>query len=91
MSITLDLNDQALALLPLQPGERERLMQIELACRFYARGWLSLGRAARMAKLDRFAFGLKLAERDIPRQYSLDDLDVDVRYAEEKRQTMVCR
>jgi predicted HTH domain antitoxin len=33
-------------------------MQIELSCRFYARGWLSLGQAARMAKLDRYAFGL---------------------------------
>ena len=81
MSITLDMDEQDLASLPLQPGERERLMQIELACRFYANGWLSLGRAARMAKLDRFAFGVQLAERNIPRQYSLDDLDADLRYA----------
>ena len=44
-------------------------------------GWLSLGQAARMAKLDRYAFGLELASRDIPRQYSLDDLDADLRYA----------
>ena len=81
MSITIDLDEKALSVLPLQPGERERLMEIELACRFYGRSWLSLGQAARMAKLDRFAFGLELAERDIPRQYSLDDLDADVRYA----------
>jgi predicted HTH domain antitoxin len=81
MSITLDLDDESLASLPLQPGERERLMQIELSCRFYARGWLSLGQAARMAKLDRYAFGLELAERDIPRQYSQDDLDANLRYA----------
>lgn len=81
MSITLDLDEQALASLPLQPGERERHMQIELACRFYANGWLSLGQAARMAKLDRYAFGLALAERGIPRQYDLDDLDADLRYA----------
>jgi predicted HTH domain antitoxin len=81
VSITLDLDDESLASLPLQPGERERLMQIELSCRFYAKGWLSLGQAARMAKLDRYAFGLELAERDIPRQYSQDDLDADLRYA----------
>lgn len=81
MSITLDLDDDSLASLPLRPGEREKLMQIELSCRFYARGWLSLGQAARMAKLDRYAFGVELAERDIPRQYSLDDLDSDIRYA----------
>jgi len=43
MSITLDFDEQILASIPLQPGERERHMQIELACRFYAKGWLSLG------------------------------------------------
>ena len=80
MSVTLDFDEQALATLPLGPGEREIHMQIELACRFYARGWLSLGQAARMAKLDRYAFGVELAERGIPRQYSIDDLDADLRY-----------
>lgn len=81
VSITLDLDEQALASLPLKPGERERHMQIELACRFYANGWLSLGQAARMAKLDRYAFGVALAERGIPRQYSPADLEADLRYA----------
>lgn len=81
MSITLDLDEEALASLPLQPGERERHMQIELACRFYASGWLSLGQAARLAKLDRYALGVALAERNIPRQYGLDDLDADLLYA----------
>jgi predicted HTH domain antitoxin len=81
MSITVDLDEQALASLPLGPGERERHIQIELACRFYASGWLSLGQASRMAKLDRYAFGIALAERGIPRQYTTEDLDADLRYA----------
>ncbi len=81
MSVTLDFDEQILASLPLGPGERERLMQIELACRFYANGWLSLGQASRMAKLDRYAFGAALAERGIPRQYTVTDLDADLRYA----------
>jgi len=81
MSITLDLDEQALASLPFGPGERERHMQIELACRFYANGWLSLGQASRMAKLDRYAFGVALGERSIPRQYTTDDLDADLHYA----------
>ena len=80
MSIILDVDEQTLANLPLQPGERERHMQIELACRYYANGWLSLGQGARMAKLDRFAFGVELAERGIPRQYSIDDLQADITY-----------
>jgi len=81
LSITLDLDDQALASLPLAPGERERHMQIELACRFYANGWLTLGQAARVAKLDWYAFGAALAERGIPRQYTVGHLDADLGYA----------
>lgn len=45
MSITLDFDEQALNSLPLGPGERERHMQIELACRYYANAWITLGQA----------------------------------------------
>lgn len=78
VSITLDLGEQALASLPLTPGEPERLMQIELVYRFWAKGWLSMGQAAQMAKLDRYALGVELAERGIPRQYNAEDLQVDL-------------
>ncbi|MCC7519451.1 MAG: UPF0175 family protein [Verrucomicrobiae bacterium] len=81
MSIILDIDEQVLASLPLQPGERERLMQIELACRFYANGWLSLAQGARMAGLDHFAFGAALAERGIPRQYGLTEAQEDLAHA----------
>ena len=81
MSITLNLDDQALASLPLGPGERERHMQIELACRYYAKGWLTLAQAARMAGLDHFALGVELAERDIPRQYGVTEALEDVAHA----------
>ena len=81
MSITLDLDEQALASLPLQPGERERHMQIELSCRYYAKGWLSFAQAARMAGLDHFAFGVELAEREIPRQYGLTEALEDIAHA----------
>ena len=81
MSVILDLDEQALASLPLGPGERERHMQIELACRFYASSWLTLGMAARMAGLDHFAFGVALAERGIPRQYGLTEAQEDLAHA----------
>ena len=81
MSITLEIDEQTLASLPLGPGERERAMQIELACRFYANGWLTLGQAAQMARLDQFAFGVALGERGIPRQYGLTEALEDVAHA----------
>jgi predicted HTH domain antitoxin len=81
MSITLELDEQALASLPFGPGERERHMQIELACRFYANGWLSFGQGAHMAALDHYAFGVALAERGIPRQYGMTEAMEDVAHA----------
>jgi predicted HTH domain antitoxin len=81
MSITLDVNDEAAASLPLGPGERERHMQIELACRYYAKGWLSFGQAARFAALDQYAFAVELGERSIPRQYGLTEAMEDMVHA----------
>jgi len=81
MSITLDFDEQTLACLPLQPGERERHMQIELACRFYANGWLTLGQGAQVAALDQYAFGAALAQRGIPRQYGMTEAREDVVHA----------
>jgi predicted HTH domain antitoxin len=84
MSITLEFDEQALASLPLGPGERERHMQIELACRYYARGWLSFAQAARLAGLDHYAFGVELGERGIPRQYGLTEAQEDIAHAHRK-------
>jgi len=81
MSITLHFDETALASLPFGPGERERHMQIELACRYYARGWLSLAQAARLAGLDHYAFGVELGERGIPRQYGLTEAQEDIAHA----------
>ena len=81
MSITLEIDEQTLASVPLGPGERERHILIELACCFYAKGWLSLGQGARMAGLDHYAFGLALADRGIPRQYGLTEAQEDLAHA----------
>ena len=56
-------------------------MQIELACRYYAKGWLSFAQGARMAELDHYAFAVELAERHIPRQYGLTEALEDVAHA----------
>lgn len=81
MSITLNIDDETLNALPLGPGERERMMQIELACRFYENGWITLAQAANMAGLDHLAFGVALAERGIPRQYGMTEALEDVAHA----------
>lgn len=81
MSITLEFDETVLAGLPLGPGERERHMQIELACRYYAKGWVAFAQAARLAGLDHYAFGVELGERNIPRQYGLTEAQEDLAHA----------
>lgn len=81
MSVTLAFDDAVLATLPFGPGERERHMKIELACRYYANGWVSLGQGARLAGLDAYAFGVALGERGIPRQYGLTEAQEDILHA----------
>jgi predicted HTH domain antitoxin len=81
MGVTLEFDEAILARLPLGPGERERHMQIELACRYYAKGWLSFAQGTRLAGLDHYAFGAELGERGIPRQYGLTEAQEDVAHA----------
>lgn len=81
MSITLEMDEEALAALPLAPGERERHMRTELACRYYANGWLTLGQAAKLAELDHLSMGVALAERGIARDYELTEALEDIAHA----------
>ncbi len=76
VSITIEVDDEILRHLPLGPGERERHMRIELAARYYAKRWLTFGRAAGMAGLDRVAFACELAEHGIPRDYGYGSLSI---------------
>lgn len=68
--------------LRLPPDERERELRVELALALYRRGVLSLGKARRLATLDRWEFDRLLGERKIIRHYSQDDLHDDLHYAQ---------
>lgn len=74
MSVTLDIDDETLAALPFGAGELERHMRTELACRYYARGWITIGQAAKFAGLDPLNMGIALGERSIPRNYGLTEI-----------------
>jgi len=53
-------------------------LRLELACALYARGRLSAVSGADLSGLDLLAFQAALHEREIPRQYSVEDLDDDL-------------
>lgn len=53
-------------------------LRLELACALYARGRLSAVAGAELAGTDLFRFQMALRDREIPRQYSEQDLKDDM-------------
>ncbi len=82
MSVTLDIPDDVMLCLPVREAERTGYLRLEIACGLYARGVLSLGRAAELAGLSKFDLGLEVGSRGIARHYSETDLETDLAYAD---------
>ena len=71
--MTLTLPD-----LPVTTHMTEAELRLELACALYARGKISAVGGAHLANTDLVSFQGALAERDIQRNYSEDDLHADI-------------
>ena len=81
MSVTLDLPADVLAALPVPEQERSGYLLLEIACGFYARDVLSLGKAAELSGLSKVAFGQEIGRRGIARHYTDTELEADLAYA----------
>jgi predicted HTH domain antitoxin len=53
----------------------------ELAVYLYAQGYLSFGKARKLADLTKWEFAERLGARGIPRHYTENDLEEDLRFA----------
>lgn len=81
MNVTLTLPDAVLdaASVPLERAESELLR--ELAVGLYTRGGVSAGKAAEIGGMKRLEFERLLCERSIVRNYSMEDLEHDLAWA----------
>jgi predicted HTH domain antitoxin len=70
----LKISDQILQ----ASGLTEEELTLEIAVALYQREILSLGKAAELANLHRFAFQAALSERQVPVNYGLEDLEADM-------------
>jgi predicted HTH domain antitoxin len=66
----------------LPPAEAEGRLRLELAVGLYTQRLLPLGKAAQLARLNRWEFDDVLGRRGIPAHYSEADLDHDAAYAD---------
>ena len=81
MSVTLDIPDEVLAILPIPEQERKGFLLLEIACALYARDVLSLGKAAELAGVPKITFGQEIGRRGIARHYTDAEMEADLAYA----------
>jgi len=79
--ITVDIPDDVASSLRLPPDTAEKEVRKELALTLYARRLLPLGKARKLSGLSRRDFEALLGERRVPRDYTEEELEEDLRYA----------
>jgi len=80
MSITLDIPEDVLAVLPIPENEHKGYLLLEIACALYARDVLSLGKAAELAGMPKITFGREIGRRGMARHYTDAELESDLAY-----------
>lgn len=80
MSVMLEVPSEVTQAMRLAPPEAEARLRLELAVALYTQRLLPLGKAAHLARLDRWEFDDILARRGIPAHYTEEDLSHDAAY-----------
>ena len=81
MTILLEIPDSVVRAMRLPPKDQRRQLKVELAVSLYAQSILPFGKAWELAGMSKLEFGILLGKRNIPRQYSEQDLQDDISYA----------
>lgn len=81
MAITLSIPDEVVIAIKWPRKQLDQQLAIEMAFALYGRGFISMGSARRLAKLDKWTFLEGLAERQIERHYGKYELEEDIEYA----------
>ncbi len=79
--LSVDIPDDVAAALRLPPDTAEEEVRKELAVTLYARRLLPLGKARQLAGVSRRDFEALLSKRQMPRDYTEENLEVDFDYA----------
>ena len=81
MNVVLEIPDGLGQALADSPAALSRRVALDLAIYYYAEGLVSMGKATELSGLPRGEFETALGERKIERNYSVEDLELDLRWA----------
>ncbi len=83
-AIQIDIPPDVMLALKIPQQRIKATLTEELAVYLYAQGYLSFGKARKLAELTKWEFAEKLGSRGIPRHYTEQDLEEDLRFATDK-------
>jgi predicted HTH domain antitoxin len=81
MGLQLSIPDSIVQAIRLPEPRIERELRRELAIALYAQNLLAFGKARELAEMDKYEFSQLLAQREVLRHYSPEELDDDLAYA----------
>ncbi|MDY0095632.1 MAG: UPF0175 family protein [Candidatus Vecturithrix sp.] len=83
-AIQIDIPQDVMLALKIPQQRIKATLTEELAVYLYAQGYLSFGKARKLAELSKWEFAERLGARGIPRHYTEQDLEEDLRFAADK-------
>jgi predicted HTH domain antitoxin len=81
MGLQISISDSIVQALRLPEQRIEQELRRELAVALYTQDILAFGKARELAEMDKYEFGLLLAQRGVGRHYGFTELDDDLAYA----------
>ena len=77
-SHTISLPEEILRTAKIPKAQWDAVLKRELALQLYREGMLSFASARRLAGMEKLDFHMLLGERQIPRQYDVEDYEQDI-------------
>jgi len=74
----LELPEEVLRHVKIPRQQWNSVLKRELALQLYREGMLSFANARRLAEMEKLDFYMLLGERQIPRQYNIEDYEQDL-------------
>lgn len=75
---TISIPEEILRGAKIPRSQWDVVLKRELALQLYREGMLSFANACRLADMEKFDFHMLLGERQIPRQYDVEDYEKDL-------------
>ena len=79
--LRIEIPEDVLSSLKIPKKDINKILKLDLAMALYQRGVISLGKARKLADLNKWEFIQELEKRKIERHYTEKELEEDIKFA----------